>query len=137
MDRISLSTVPCSFEPVTKSFVEPAETCEHLLIDEFLAGSEVKELMQSDSEKSFVETSCGASADRPRQVMVPDWVPPSPGGSPSSPDYDPEEVEQPTLNGDHRDSTRGGGFYIDDHYGMDVTAPLYQAGNDNIADIFT
>ncbi|KAK3252198.1 hypothetical protein CYMTET_38495 [Cymbomonas tetramitiformis] len=50
--------------------------------------------------------------------------------------YDPEEVEQPTLNGDHG-SARGGGFYIDDRYGADVTAPLYWAGNNTIADIFT
>ncbi|KAK3261599.1 hypothetical protein CYMTET_29498 [Cymbomonas tetramitiformis] len=70
------------------------------------------------------------------QVVVPDWDPPSPGGAPPSTDYEAEEVEQPTLNEDHG-SARGGGFYIDDRYGVDITAPLYRAGNDNIADIFT
>ncbi|KAK3275838.1 hypothetical protein CYMTET_16050 [Cymbomonas tetramitiformis] len=64
------------------------------------------------------------------------WAPPSPGGAPPSPEYEPEEVEQPTLNGDHG-SARGGGFYIDDRYGVDITTPLYRAGSDNIADIFT
>ncbi|KAK3262966.1 hypothetical protein CYMTET_28207 [Cymbomonas tetramitiformis] len=184
-----ISAVACSFEPVAESFVEPAEACEHLSILRRVPGGlggGRTEPAQSTSERSFVETSCGASTDRPRQVMrcgapppglrpnllllacflgllsfscagatglggasgggmpaegaqptavpppdywrpeghygsghnpghgwtwypgpsypqvvVPDWAPPSPGGAPPSPDYEPEEVEQPTLNGDH------------------------------------
>ncbi|KAK3248370.1 hypothetical protein CYMTET_42160 [Cymbomonas tetramitiformis] len=67
------------------------------------------------------------------------WFAPGgpPSGAPPSPDYDPEEEEQPALNGDHG-SARHGGFYIDDYYGIDITAPLHRTGNDNIADdIFT
>ncbi|KAK3245684.1 hypothetical protein CYMTET_44763 [Cymbomonas tetramitiformis] len=70
-------------------------------------------------------------------LVVPYVGPPSP--SPSSPPYslehEPEEVVRPTLNGD-RQSTRDG-LYIDDSYGMDLTAPLHRVGNNNIADIFT
>ncbi|KAK3267566.1 hypothetical protein CYMTET_23887 [Cymbomonas tetramitiformis] len=59
--------------------------------------------------------------------------------SPSSPPYSPghelEEVAQPALNG-NRDSARDG-LYIDDSYGMDLTAPLHRAGSNNIADILT
>ncbi|KAK3235030.1 hypothetical protein CYMTET_54751 [Cymbomonas tetramitiformis] len=150
-----ISPVTCSFEPVSESFVEPAEAGEHLSIDESLAGSEVEELAQSTSEKSFMETSCGTHPTavpppegpdywRPEghygsdhnpghgwtwypwlsypQVVVPDWAPPSPGGAMPSPDYEPEEVEQPTVNGDHG-SARGGGFYLDDRYGVDITPP--------------
>ncbi|KAK3242709.1 hypothetical protein CYMTET_47613 [Cymbomonas tetramitiformis] len=75
------------------------------------------------------------------QVVVPfpgpwrDGVPPSPPYSPPSPEHEPEEVEQPALNGD-RQSARDG-LYINDGYGMDLTAPLHRAGNNNIADIFT
>ncbi|KAK3244537.1 hypothetical protein CYMTET_45851 [Cymbomonas tetramitiformis] len=73
------------------------------------------------------------------QVVVPgwDWAPPSPGGAPPSPDHDPEEVEQPALNGDHGSARRGCGFYVDDHCGVGITAPLHRTDNHGIADIFT
>ncbi|KAK3277218.1 hypothetical protein CYMTET_14763 [Cymbomonas tetramitiformis] len=41
------------------------------------------------------------------------WEPPSPGGSPPSPDYGPEEEEQPTLHGD-RGSERRVVDYVND-----------------------
>ncbi|KAK3284432.1 hypothetical protein CYMTET_7933 [Cymbomonas tetramitiformis] len=64
-----ISAVACSFEPATESFVKPVEAREHYSIDELLACSEADELDQSGSEKSFVETMYGASANRPQQVM--------------------------------------------------------------------
>ncbi|KAK3235067.1 hypothetical protein CYMTET_54709 [Cymbomonas tetramitiformis] len=64
-----ISAVACSYEPATKSFVEPADACEHYDIDEFMAGSETDGLGQSESETSFVETLYGQSANRSQQVM--------------------------------------------------------------------
>ncbi|KAK3273132.1 hypothetical protein CYMTET_18612 [Cymbomonas tetramitiformis] len=52
-----------------------------------------------------------------------------------SPGHELEEVEQPALNGNH--GSARGGLYIDDSYGMDLTAPLQRAGSSNIADILT
>ncbi|KAK3236192.1 hypothetical protein CYMTET_53647 [Cymbomonas tetramitiformis] len=78
---------------------------------------------------------------QPRVVVPfvgPWWFAPGgpPSGAPPSPDYDPEEEEQPTLNGDHG-SARNWGFYIDDRYGVDITAPLHRTDNHTIADFFT
>ncbi|KAK3277640.1 hypothetical protein CYMTET_14363 [Cymbomonas tetramitiformis] len=75
------------------------------------------------------------------QVAVPfpgpwwDGAPPSPLYSPPPSEHEPEEVEQPALNGDRQ--SRRGSLYIDDNYGMDLTTPLHRAGNNSIADIFT
>ncbi|KAK3245951.1 hypothetical protein CYMTET_44496 [Cymbomonas tetramitiformis] len=66
------------------------------------------------------------SGSRPRSL----------GGTPPSPDYDPEEEEKSTLNGDHG-SGRRGVDYVNDYYGMDITSPWLQTGDDNIADILT
>ncbi|KAK3279288.1 hypothetical protein CYMTET_12817 [Cymbomonas tetramitiformis] len=55
--------------------------------------------------------------------------------SPPSPEHEPEEVVQPALNG-NRVPARDG-LYIDDNYGMDLSAPRHRPGNNNIADIFT
>ncbi|KAK3252794.1 hypothetical protein CYMTET_37928 [Cymbomonas tetramitiformis] len=75
------------------------------------------------------------------QVVVPfpgpwwEGVPPSPPYSPPPSAHEPEEVEQPALNGDWQST--GGGVYIDASYGVDLTAPLHRVGNNNTADIFT
>ncbi|KAK3232568.1 hypothetical protein CYMTET_57072 [Cymbomonas tetramitiformis] len=98
-------------------------------------------------EESFVETSGGASADRPQSAggmwcsapwlafgLISFCLPASAGAT--GLDHDPEEVAQPALNGDHG-SARHGGFYIDDRYGVDITAPLHRTDKHGIADIFT
>ncbi|KAK3238817.1 hypothetical protein CYMTET_51204 [Cymbomonas tetramitiformis] len=52
-----------------KAMEENVGACEHLSIDEFLAGSWVEELAPSDSETSFVEAPDCASAVRRQQVV--------------------------------------------------------------------
>ncbi|KAK3245995.1 hypothetical protein CYMTET_44455 [Cymbomonas tetramitiformis] len=77
------------------------------------------------------------------QVVVPFvgpwWFAPDgpPSGAPPYPDYDPEEEEQPTLNGDHGSARHGGFYEIDDRYGVGIAAPLHRTDNHGIADIFT
>ncbi|KAK3265988.1 hypothetical protein CYMTET_25364, partial [Cymbomonas tetramitiformis] len=64
-----------------------------------------------------------------------DGAPPSPPYSPQPSDHEPEEVVQPTLDGNWQ-STRTG-LYGDGGYGVDLPAPLHRAGDENIADILT
>ncbi|KAK3289276.1 hypothetical protein CYMTET_3286 [Cymbomonas tetramitiformis] len=155
-----ISAVACSFEPVTESFVAPAGACEHISTYEFLAGSESGELDQSQSEKSFVETLCGASADRPRQVMG--CGAPTPGLRPNLTLLacflgflgigfaGAAGIGGASGSGTCLLRGRNRQLYphqtIDDRKGTTMLltttltggpAPLYRAGSGNIADIFT
>ncbi|KAK3279070.1 hypothetical protein CYMTET_13027 [Cymbomonas tetramitiformis] len=122
-----------------------------------MESEEDEEFPPSIYEESFVGASGGASADR-SQLVVGCGTPPldlrpnlillacflslpslgfaGAAGLSEGSSGPAVACPQPTLNGDHG-SARNWGFYIDDRYGVDITAPLHRTDNHDIADFFT
>ncbi|KAK3264129.1 hypothetical protein CYMTET_27105, partial [Cymbomonas tetramitiformis] len=126
-----ISAVACSFEPVTESFVEQLTRGTMLLTTTLTGGP-------GTLGRRILKWWC-LSLDRGGSCLV--ALPPAVLRHLHRTHHRlrsmsrAEEVEQPALNGDH--GSERGGLYIDDHYGMDPTAPLHRAGSSNIADILT